>query len=102
MKNKALFEAAAWMLAGVSLAMVTSTAHAQAIPLDFLDTMKSTFDSLRLHPVWPSIAAVFFVGGVGIYLKTHDMRALFGALGCALFIGFWVKQSGILSGMGLP
>lgn len=100
-QNKKRAEAMALMLCGFAIGIVANTAHAQSvIPLEWLDTIKSSFDAVRHHLVWPAILALFFIGQIGLYLKTHDARLLLSSIGTAAGIGIWAGQDAILAKIG--
>jgi hypothetical protein len=94
-------EAVLFSVAGVVLAMaIANTAHAQSIPLPFLDWVKNFFDGIRHHSAIPAVFACFLIGSVLIYTKTHALPALLGAIGCSVGIGVWAAQDSILSSIG--
>lgn len=99
-----------WMVvhAVATVLILSSTAYAQEPgsggALIFLDKIADFFLGIVNHRVWAIMLGTFFVGFAGLYAKTRNPAALFGALGCAAAGGIWVARSTVwseITGVGL-
>lgn len=90
-KNRRRIEAAAMVVGGFALGIVSNTAHAQS--MDFMRDIYDFLIGIVDSPLWAMLTGVYGLVYIVLFVKTFQLPLLFrgigGAAATAIIVGRW-------------